>query len=426
MQKKRALVLSIDAMTGSDLAVARQYPHFSALLSDCALAAEVESVFPSLTYPCHVAMATGCHPKHTGVVNNEIFLPDTLNRPWYFYAGQIGRPTIFDAARKAGISTGCVMWPCMGKGPIDTLVPEIWGKTPDDPFLEPFCGAGTADFIREIWPRVGGIAQGFRQPMFDRFVVAIAREVILRRRPELLYVHICQIDNAKHYSGLHSPQVHSAIENTDQLIGSLLDALDEAGLREETNIVLCSDHGQQPVTHISYPNRLLAGSGLVRGDVDGNIAGWRAQVQSACLSALLYAGSAVDARGALDILGDPENMQALGIAEIILHDEAIERYHLDGGFAAVLLGRPGIYFSNAMDAGPFCLPVEESGMRYRANHGHDPRHGEKPFFLISGPDAAKNARIQSMRLIDEPVTVAALMGLEMPWADGVVQRSLLA
>ncbi len=82
----------------------------------------------SLTYPCHVAMATGCWPMHTHIYNNERFLPQTRKRPWYFYTDEIARPTIFAAARKAGVSTGCVMWPCMGRGPIDTLVPEIWAK----------------------------------------------------------------------------------------------------------------------------------------------------------------------------------------------------------------------------------------------------------------------------------------------------------
>ena len=230
MTQKRALVLSIDAMTDLDLEVAREYPHFSEILSHCAFATNVESVFPSLTYPCHVAMATGCAPMHTGIYNNEAFLPDTFRRPWYFYASQIARPTIFAFAAKAGISTGCVMWPCMGKGPIDTLVPEIWGETPDAPFLEPFCSAGSEAFIREIWPTVGEIAHGFHQPEFDTFVCRIAEEVIRRRRPELLYVHMCQIDNAKHYRGLNSPERIRAIENTDALLGRLLAALEQEGL----------------------------------------------------------------------------------------------------------------------------------------------------------------------------------------------------
>lgn len=99
MEHARMLVLSIDAMTGDDLRAAAALSNFARLLDGCALATEVLSVFPSLTYPCHVAMATGCWPMHTGVYNNERFLPETRKRPWYFYTDELARPTIFAAAR---------------------------------------------------------------------------------------------------------------------------------------------------------------------------------------------------------------------------------------------------------------------------------------------------------------------------------------
>lgn len=426
MKKKRVLVLSIDAMTGEDLAFAESLPNFGRLIRNCALATQVESVFPSLTYPCHVSMATGCSPAHTRVWNNEIFLPDTLKRPWYFYDSQIARPTIFESARQAGISTGCVMWPCMGNGPIDVLVPEIWGKTPDEPFLEPFCSAGSEGFIREIWPLVSDIPQGFNQPMFDTFVIAMACEVIRRQRSELLYVHICQVDNAKHYYGLGSPEVQQALLRTDQLLGQLICALDDVKVRDDTNIVLCSDHGQQPVTHVSYPNRLLAAHGFLSPAHNSDIETWRAQVQSACLSAFVYADSRQSARQALELLSLPENKRTLGIADVLTKETAERRFHLTGDFSAVLLGQPGIYFHNALDIGPFLLPIEESGLKYKANHGHDPLQGEKPFFLIFGPDARPGVRIQTMKLIDEAPTIAALMGFPLPHADGHPQTCLLA
>lgn len=420
MAGRRTLVISIDAMTGEDLLAAREYPNFAALYSDCALALNVESVFPSLTYPCHAAMATGCAPMHTGVLNNEIFLPDSFRRPWVFYTDQIARPTIFSAAKRAGVSTGCVMWPCMGRGPIDTLVPEIWGETPDAPFLEPFCQAGTEAFIREIWPQVGDIPQGFRQPMFDEFVCRIAEEMILRRAPELMYVHMCQVDNAKHYAGLNAPEVARALKNTDGLLGRLLAALEAAGVRQEANIVLCSDHGQMPVERVSYPNRLLAARGLLAVGAGESIRAWRAQVQSACLSALLYARDDA-AEEAVELLW--AHRDELGVEAILTRDQCRKRFQLDGNFEAALLGKAGTYFHNDAKDGPLCAT---GALPYRANHGHDPRLGEKPFFLISGPRAAAHARLEhGFRLIDEAPTIAAMMNLQMPEADGTPRCELL-
>ena len=149
----------------------------------------------------------------------------------------------------------------MGRGPIDTLVPEIWGKTPDAPFLEPFCAAGSADFIREIWPRVGGIPQGFRQPMFDTFVAAIAEEVIRRRAPRLLYVHICQVDNAKHCFGLAPRRCRPRFATPTACWGGFCGRWRRRACWRRTDIALCADHGQRPVTRVSFPNRFLARGG---------------------------------------------------------------------------------------------------------------------------------------------------------------------
>ncbi len=422
MQQDHALVLSVDAMTGEDLEFAAELPTFSKLLEHCALATNVEGVFPSLTYPCHVSMATGCAPARTGVLNNEFFLPETLKRPWYFYTDQIQKPTIFEYARRAGISTGCVMWPCMGRGPIDTLVPEIWGKSPSDPFYEPFCSAGSADFIDEIWPVVGEIADGFRQPMFDAFVCRIAEEMILRRNPQLLYVHMCQVDNAKHRFGLHSTEVQQAIRNTDELLGHLISMIEKMGQRENTNIVVCSDHGQMEVERVSYPNRLLAANALIHAEDSIHITQWSAQVQSACLSAFLYCKDGAE-REALDLL--ESNLDALGIEQVLSKAEAKERFDLEGDFSAVLIGKAGTYFDNDMHGIPLLVQKDEAAMPYRANHGHDPRVGEKPIFLISGKKAGNTRISHGFRLIDEAPTIAKMMGFEMPEAQGKACECLI-
>ena len=151
----KVIVLSLDAMTFEDFSKARDLTGFSWFWERGALARHIRSVYPSLTYPCHAAMACGCWPEESGVFNNELFLPETRRRPWIFYHDQIRRPTIFHAARAAGLRSGCILWPCMGNAPVDYLIPEIWDGDPDSGFFEPMCRAGSAPFIREIWPEVG-------------------------------------------------------------------------------------------------------------------------------------------------------------------------------------------------------------------------------------------------------------------------------
>ncbi len=143
--------------------------------------------------------------------------------------------------------------------------------------------------------------------MFDMFVTAIAEEVIRRRGAPggAFYVHICKVDNAKHYHGLHSPEVATALENTDRLLGRLLKALQDARLLAQTNIVLCSDHGQLPVTRISWPNRFLRERGLLVPTADG-VSAWRMQVHSACLSAFVYTAAGQDGDAAVRLFSAPD------------------------------------------------------------------------------------------------------------------------
>ncbi len=418
------IVLSIDAMTWPDLQQAGSLPAFSRLLQDCALVESIQSAYPSLTYPCHVSMVTGCWPDQTGVINNERFLPLQSKRPWFFYADEIRRPTIFHFAKLAGISTGCVMWPCMGRGPIDYLVPEAWGETPDSGFFEPFCQAGTPSLIREIWDSVGSIPRGFAQPEFDRFAFACGMEVLRRKAPRLLYLHICQVDNAKHYYGLDSPQVYTALKRTDALLSGLLDYLDSQGLASRTAILLCSDHGQVPVHIASYPNLYLCDHGLIC-QRNGAMMQWQAQSHSACCSAQVYAATPQAAETVFRLFSTPEAQDALGIAQIYTKAELQERFHLDGSFVFHLEGRPGILFQDGLSASAYTVPLAKAGTPYLANHGHDPARSSAPFFLLSGPGVRAGARLSSAALVDEPATVAQLCRFSMPNIQGRVLSELL-
>ena len=424
MFAKHTIVISIDAFTGTDLKAAFNLPAFSRLLKNCAMVESVLSVYPSLTYPCHVSMVTGCWPERTGVINNEHFISFPNKRPWYLYSREIACPTIFDHANKAGISTGCVMWPCMGNAPVDYLVPEIWGDTPDSGFYEPFRTAGTPELIDELWSTLDCIAKGFTQPDFDSFAFACGMEVLKRKKPRLLYVHICQIDNAKHYHGLNSPQLYNAIKNTDALLSQLLSYLDETGLADETNIILCSDHGQVEVNTASFPNLFFKQQGLI--EVQGNnIISYKAQSHSACCSAQVYCKNS-EAEASVEALLEQENIRdKLGISAFYTKAQAKSMYHLDGNFSFILEGKDGIFFKDDVSAPALTMPLSLANVQYKANHGHDPVRSDAPIFLLTGPGVRIGSKLKKASLIDEPATVAKLCGFSMPDIQGRVLSELL-
>lgn len=418
MSRSRCLVISIDALSGDDLKYAQTLPVMGSLIQEGAMAEAVLGVYPSLTYPCHATMVTGMYPAHTGILNNECFVPLPQKKPWHCWRRGIRCATIFDAARAAGITTGCVMWPCMGGADIDTLIPEIWGDQPDDDFLAPFLSAGTADLIREIWPTVGWIPHGFAQPAFDEFVTACTVETIRRRAPELLYVHMCAVDNAKHTDGLRSPKVRMAIEHTDAMLSHIFFALKEQNLLDDTNIVVCSDHGQVEIDRVSYVNRFLLAKGLLTQDGQ-----WRIQSHSSCCSAQIHCRTAEDKATAVRLFSDPSVQRELGIQSVYDEDELMRCFSLSGDFSLMLEGAPGVLFRDDGNPGP--VLSAETPLPYRANHGHDPRRGEKPIFLMAGPSVRPRARIPLIRLTDEAPTVAMLMGFDLPGTDGQALGELL-
>ncbi len=419
----KVIVLSLDAMTFEDFFQARDLPGYSWFWEHGALARHIRSVYPSLTYPCHAAMACGCWPEESGVFNNELFLPETRQRPWIFFHDQIRRPTIFHAAHAAGLRAGCILWPCMGNAPVDYLIPEIWDGDPNSGFFEPMCRAGSAPFIRKIWPEGGSIPQGFQQPMLDEFVFACLRHVIRLGNPPLVYAHVCQIDNAKHYSGLDSTQAWAAVKRTGILLNGLLRELDALGILEETTIALCSDHGQVPVDCASYPNVLLREKGFLMPGPNG--VHWRAQSHSACCSAQVYVADSSDVPAVHAMLNDERIRERLGIAAVYDRLQAKERFHLEGPFSFVLEGAPGVLFCDEWEGAALMRPLADAGLPYRANHGHDPRRGQTPFFALKGPGVRPDAVIEQANLIDEPVTIARLLGLSMPWAQGEALIDLL-
>lgn len=70
-----------------------------------------------------------------------------------------------------------------------------------------------------------------------------AVEVIEQLRPTLLFVHLDHVDGAGHGAGWHTPAYFAAVEQADAMVGRILAALDRAGMRESTLVILTSDHG---------------------------------------------------------------------------------------------------------------------------------------------------------------------------------------
>ena len=124
---KHLIVMSVDAMVFEDLATLRTLPNFKRLIENGSRVDKVRSIYPTLTHPIHVAIMTGCYPGKTGVPNNDRFIPGDLNSPWYNRLDEVQVPTLFHAAKAAGLTTAACRWPvtACGEDVIDYIVPEV-------------------------------------------------------------------------------------------------------------------------------------------------------------------------------------------------------------------------------------------------------------------------------------------------------------
>jgi len=72
---------------------------------------------------------------------------------------------------------------------------------------------------------------------------ALATAYIRASRPNFLFVHLDHVDHAGHQYGHGTPQYYEAVARADALIGEIRQATIEAGIADDTVILVTSDHG---------------------------------------------------------------------------------------------------------------------------------------------------------------------------------------
>lgn len=160
---------------------------------------KAQTILPSNTLPAHISMLSGFTPEEHGV-------------SWDDYAptrGQILVPTVFHAARARGLHTGMVV----GKEKFAT-----------------FRDTGACD----TWVLAAP----------DDDDVAGRIPTALGARPDLLFVHLPDVDLVGHASQWMSAAYLTAVRRADAAVGRILSTLPA-----DTTVILTADHGGRPEGH---------------------------------------------------------------------------------------------------------------------------------------------------------------------------------
>ncbi|MFE8697886.1 alkaline phosphatase family protein [Cytobacillus sp. FJAT-53684] len=425
---KNMIVISFDCLSALDFSYIHTLPNFQRVFQKGSYARNVETIYPSVTYPCHATIVTGNYPNRHGVVNNTLLQPGVSSPDWNWFRRSIKGTTLYEEAYKAGLTIAALLWPVTGKAKsIQYNLPEIFPNRPWQNQIFVSLMSGTPSYQWELNRRFGHLRNGLNQPELDDFVLESTVHTIKIKKPNLLLVHFTDLDTMRHNYGVFSNEATGAIYRHDQRLGRILDALEESGKAEETTIVILGDHSALDVNKAIHLNIVFREKNLMTVDLNGKIKDWKAYCNGCDGSAYIYLKDPNDletkeaVKEILDeLMVDPDN----GIEKVMSGEEA-GRKGADATCAYMIEARKGYYFLEHHH-GEYLKHISHEDVwknnKYMlACHGYSP---EKPdyttFFLASGKGILPNEVISSMRLVDIGPTLARLLGLNLGQTDGKV------
>ncbi|WP_419152729.1 alkaline phosphatase family protein [Aeribacillus alveayuensis] len=425
------IVISFDCLSSLDFPMLKELPHFNELLENGSYCENVETIYPSLTYPCHTSIVTGNFPNRHGVINNTFLQPGMHSPDWYWHRKNIKGTTLYDEAKKQGMKTAALLWPVTARAKIDYHMPEIFANRPWHHQIPVSLWNGSFFYQLEMNVRFGHIRKGLSQPELDDFVLESTVHTMKTKKPDLLLVHFVDLDTQRHYHGFSSKEAASAILRHDNRLGRIIDALKETGIYEKSTIVALGDHSQLDHSKAIKPNVLLKERGLIYVNPKGKVIDWKAYCKSCDGSAYIYVKDETDSetkrmvQELFDYVVQDENN---GIKRVISGEEAFQM-GADGNAFLMIEAQKGYYFKEYFD-GEYIDNITANDVKERrytfASHGYSPKKDDyQTVFMATGKGIRPNVVIPSMRLVDEGPTFARLLGLELGKTDGKIIEELL-
>lgn len=429
MKNKYVIVISFDAVSEEDLEFLSKQPNFSKLIKNGALIKNVESVYPSLTYPAHATIVTGKYPKNHGVINNTVLDFKNDNPDWYWYRKYIKGDTIFDLAEKSGMKTCSILWPVTARSKITYNMPEIFCTKKYDNQILKSALAGSKIYQVNMNKRFGYLRQGMEEPYLDNFATEVAKKTIRELKPNLILLHLIDTDSQKHKYGIKNKEVIESLKRHDERLGEIIESLKLAGIYEDSTIIALGDHSQINVNNVIKLNSILMKNDLI--NVNGNkIKSYKAIAKSCDGSSYIYLKNKNDVetrKKVRDILNELKNKYS-NVIEEVYNNEEIKNLGADINASFMIEAKRGYYFIDDF-LGEAIEVIDESSKikhKLRASHGYLPsRDNYKTFFIAYGKTIKKGVVLEEGKLINHGPTIAKLLDIDLRDCDGIVEERIL-
>lgn len=199
-----------------------EMPNLKRLATEGAHSWQANTIIPSKTLPSHTSMLTGVDISKHGIDWNDFFP----------MRGNVKVPTIFSLTKAAHPDYVTVLF--CGK----IKFRHLWIKDSLDMFN---CGTAYS---------YGPIPTSEEKKLVPApEVAAQASAFILEKKPQLCFIHFPDADSAGHKFGWGSPEQMEAFKVCDAALGVVLDAIEKAGIRDSSTIILTADHGGRDKNH---------------------------------------------------------------------------------------------------------------------------------------------------------------------------------
>ena len=228
------LWINIDGLRG-DYVDRGKPPTLTRLMREGAYSRQLKPVFPSLTFPTHMSLATGTPVSGHGIPGNSFYDADDQQIRNYpadhrFHRGE----AIWTTATRQGVRVSVIDWPVSHRQQ----------------------GPHAAAYFGQAYD--GSLSDE------QRLQMAITPYLVDQHDQPLQLVmgYTSKVDTVGHQHGPDSPEVLEELKKTDALIDSALQQITKRferkmGPNDELYLIITTDHGMSNVTHQASAERML-------------------------------------------------------------------------------------------------------------------------------------------------------------------------
>lgn len=217
--EQKVLLISIDGFMNEYLD-RNETPNLDYIIANGVKAEYLEPVFPTKTFPNHWSQVTGLLVENHGIISNS-FPDDSLGGRFSYGPPEDspnderwwGGEPIWVTAETQGKTAATMFWPG-SEASINGVRPTRWVDY--DGSLDNYA---RVDSVITWLDSAGNTDADFATLYFSH------------------------VDSRGHRYGPNSPEVDEAVVEADNLIGYLLEQMDEKGLTGQLNVLIVSDHG---------------------------------------------------------------------------------------------------------------------------------------------------------------------------------------